>query len=147
MPVNFRLLAMASSKAKHRSSFRLMGIPTILAIFLPSVATASGWDCSNQDMEITCTAGRCSNSAAFTPLQVTLTDKGKLSVCAYSGCWQGKGRVVSSSRYLFVSASQLQWIGVQPGQESFALVLDRQDRTALLKGGGFALPMLCVKQK
>lgn len=111
-------------------------------------ATASHWQCQNKDLEITCNADKCSQSEAFTPLQLTVQQQGqqaRLQICAYSGCWSGQAQGFIAGGHLFFSARQLAWQGVGQNPADFALVLDRRDHIALLKGAGFALPLTCTR--
>ena len=65
----------------------------IFSVFF-GTAYAESWQCRN-DLEIRCVEGKCSaeTKSGFTPMSVSFSDNGKMSVCAYSGCWEGTGKV------------------------------------------------------
>lgn len=136
---------------KPKSLLHLFSSCVLLVIFasqLANAATPPHWHCQNKDLEITCTADKCSQSEAFTPLQVTVQQQGqqaRLQVCAYSGCWSGQAQRLVAGSHLFFSARHLAWQGVGQSPADFALVLDRRDHIALLKGAGFALPLTCTR--
>jgi hypothetical protein len=128
--------------------FSSCGLLVIFASLSANAATAPHWECQNKDLEITCTADKCSQSEAFTPLQLTVQPQGQqahLQVCAYSGCWAGRAQRFANGSHLFFSGQQLAWQGMGQNPADFVLVLDRRDHIALLKGAGFALPLTCTR--
>lgn len=107
------------------------------------------WQCRN-DLEVRCGAGGCETTtgAGFTPMSVNVEDSGAMSVCAYSGCWEGVGEVVQSENFLVLIGHRLPF-STSPGPESakadIIVAIDRTDRVATLKAGEFAHPLLCEK--
>lgn len=114
-----------------------------LFVLLPSLAGAAEWRCRNSDMEITCISGKCSPSDGFTPMDVTFSDKGAMSICAYSGCWEGKGKLLTSGDHLLLSGHKLQWTGTIPETGDFLIALDKSSGIATINGCGFAMPLAC----
>lgn len=114
----------------------------LLLGLLPAVAGA--WTCRNDDLEIGCDAEGCSVSESFTPMSVAFDEKGQMSVCAYSGCWEGKAnQIVSSNDYLILAASRLDWTQGSGADASIGVLLDRRSGIAVLNGAGYAHPMTC----
>lgn len=109
----------------------------------PSV---DSWQCRN-DIEIRCDAGKCQAEESFTPMSVSFDDAGKMSVCAYSGCWEGKGTVFNSGDFLMLSGQNLKFSTADSADmnEDIAITFDRKDNVALLKAGSFAQPLICEK--
>ncbi len=120
-------------------------IVAIVFLLLPAVALASGWHCRNRDMEIQCGAGRCKAAAAdeFTPFDIRITTDGSMDICAYSGCWIGKGKMVRSGKHIMVSGHKLTWTGTDPGSAGFIVAIDQSDNVGFIKGEGFAMPITC----
>ena len=119
----------------------------LIVCALSSTAYAESWVCRN-NIEIRCASGNCSAEAkdAFTPMSVSFSDSGKMSVCAYSGCWEGTGRVFDSERFLILTGKSLKFsTASNPGQmrQDVAISLDRKDNVAILKAGEFAHPLIC----
>jgi uncharacterized low-complexity protein len=108
-------------------------------------STAREWTCRNADFEITCGEGKCGAAASFTPMSVSLSATGKLAVCAYSGCWEGRGKIVRHGNFRVFIGTRLAWSNPSggPGAADFAVVLDTSDKVAVLKGAGYAHPMTC----
>jgi len=104
---------------------------------------ASSWNCRNNDLEIHCSSEKCELSDAFTPFDVSIDTNGSLSVCAYSGCWEGKGDAMESGHHLLVSGTKLQWTGTNPGTADFIVAVDTSDMVGFVKGEGFAIPTTC----
>ena len=140
----------------------LMSASLILLLFIaclerptpdpPVVAASPGrssesWQCSN-DLEVRCGEGRCEAEAGdgFTPMSVSADDSGAMSVCAYSGCWEGSGEVVQSEEFLVLIGHDLEFStsrDSESAQENIVIVIDRTDGVATLKAGEFAHPLLC----
>jgi len=104
------------------------------------------WRCRN-DLEVRCAEGTCKaeGTDAFTPMDVRVDDSGAMSVCAYSGCWEGTGEVLRSEGFLVWVGHDLE-LSTSPGPESRAdilVALDLTDGVATLKAGVFAHPLLC----
>ncbi|KFN48697.1 hypothetical protein [Arenimonas composti] len=114
---------------------------------MPAFAVES-WHCRN-DLEIRCGGGSCAvaGEGESTPLSVAFADDGAISVCAYTGCWDGRGRADGDDRYLTVSARGLPFSTAPedaPRPADVAVLLDRETSVALLHADGFALPLHCV---
>lgn len=107
------------------------------------------WQCHN-DVEIQCTQSACDVQAAesTTPLSVTFDNAGEMAVCAYSGCWEGRGDVASKPPFLLLVGTQLQFSSAPQdaaAAQNIAIVLDPTDDVATLKAGAFALPLRCTR--
>lgn len=124
-----------------------LGLGLGLALgLLPSLAgaTPAGQvSCRNAELEISCGQGKCTAAESFTPMAVTLGMQGRLSVCAYSGCWEGRARMRREGRFRIFTGIALEWTGTTPGRADFAVIFDTSDRVAILKGAGFAHPLVC----
>jgi hypothetical protein len=116
-------------------------------LLLPCVAQAGGWNCRNEDFEIRCMEGKCTAEpeGGFTPFQVSVGAGGaSLSICAYSGCWEGNARPLKSGHHLLVSGRHLKWSGTVPSPADFMVAIDLADKIGFVKGEGFAMPMTCT---
>lgn len=107
-------------------------------------APSETWQCSN-DVEVRCADGKCEAAAEgeFTPMSVTVSDSGAMSVCAYTGCWEGTGEVVRSGAFVVLIGQDLAFSTSQDAAEDIVIVLDVEDGVATLKAGAFAHPLLC----
>ena len=114
---------------------------------LSATVPTSSWQCRN-DLEISCNAEGCEAGESFTPMDVRFDDAGSMSVCAYSGCWEGTGTVVNSEAFVVLTGHKLAFSTAPDSEDSkqdIVIVLDRADQVALLKAGAFAHPLLCEK--
>lgn len=117
----------------------------ILGAASPQSARADTQTCRNSDLEIVCLDGRCEVNEGFTPLSVKL-EGARLSVCAYSGCWEGEAERVEDDRSLYMVSHAMKWSGADPGEDvSFQLALSKVTGIAVLNGASFALPLQCVE--
>src|SRR5690606_23297884 len=113
-----------------------------------AAAQAQTWQCRN-DVVVQCDTDRCSAAQAggFTPMDLAFAEDGGLSLCAYSGCWDGSGQVLARTPLLVISAAQVPWSDPHGGADRASDVLvafDPRDRVAVVKAGGWALPMRCA---
>lgn len=106
---------------------------------------ATAWHCRNADLEVTCDDGRCASNESFTPLDVTLRTDGHMEVCAYSGCFSGRGKVLRSGRHTFFVGDRLAPQGAGPPM-AFVLMVDATDRIGFVKGASFAMPLACERR-
>lgn len=124
----------------------LLGAVAALANGQDAQPPTATWDCRN-DVEVHCAEGACTVAAAddFTPMDVRVDDSGAMSVCAYTGCWEGTGEVLRSEGFLVWVGHDLEF-STSPGPESSAdilVALDLADDVATLKAGQIAHPLLC----
>ncbi len=126
--------------------FRLFLVLTILS----ASAFADSWQCRN-DLEIRCADGKCAAETkdGFTPMSVSFDDSGSMNVCAYSGCWEGTGKVFSIADFLTVAGQNLKF-STSPNDakmgQNISITIDRKDNVATLKAGSFAQPLICEKK-
>ncbi|QLQ33727.1 MAG: hypothetical protein HZT40_21325 [Candidatus Thiothrix singaporensis] len=114
---------------------------------LSTQAFAATWNCRNNDMEIHCDANKCEISDGFTPFDISLnTANGALSICAYSGCWEGQGKVMKAGQHILASGTKLKWTGSNPNSADFIVAVDTNDKVGFIKGAGFAMPTRCTKK-
>ncbi len=121
----------------------------IFLTILVATAQAENWNCRN-DLEITCFSGKCEVRIdnSFTPMDVNVDDSGSMSVCAYTGCWEGTGEVLKSGDFTVITGTDLQFSTAQNSEsmnESIVIVIDTHDNVAILKAGAFAHPLICKK--
>ncbi len=107
------------------------------------------WQCRN-DLEVRCGKDGCEATAGdgFTPMSVSVDDSGAMSVCAYSGCWEGVGEVVKSEDFLVLIGHRLEFSTAQDkesGKADILVAIDRADGVATLKALDFAHPLLCQR--
>lgn len=110
-------------------------------------SATESWHCRN-DLEVRCAEGRCEAQieGGFTPMDVHVDDSGAMSVCAYSGCWEGTGEVLRGEKFLVLVGHGLAFSTSRESESSRAdvvMAIDRADRVATLKVGAFAHPLLC----
>ncbi|WP_331376812.1 hypothetical protein [Sinorhizobium chiapasense] len=112
---------------------------------LDALAASGDYSCSNGEFEIHCNSDKCESSEDFTPAGgVVNTSTKDMSVCAYSGCWEGKAdSIISSQGHIIAYSDRLR--GNNPGLQptSAAIVINRETLGATLNAFGFQSPMSC----
>ncbi len=78
-------------------------------------------------------------------MSVTFDDSGSISVCAYTGCWEGTGKVFDGGDFFSLTGHGLKFSTSPERTENIAISLDRRDNIAVLKAGAFAHPLICKK--
>ena len=119
----------------------------LLISFWPGNAQPETWVCRN-DIEIRCDSDGCKSEkeGAFTPMSVDFSDSGAMSVCAYTGCWEGTGKVFEIAGFLVLAGTDLSFSTAKDNKsinENILIALDRNDKVALLKAGSFSQPLVC----
>ncbi len=114
-------------------------------------ALAVDWNCRNYDMELSCSSEKCEVSDDFTPMDVYFDDDGNMSIGVYTGVWEGVGKVLKPDNYIIVIGKKLRFSSSTSDSDDmnadFLIVIDTQDKVALFKGAGYAMPMTCVRYK
>lgn len=125
------------------------GLILILSILGITSTETETWQCRN-DLQIICASGKCeaAKKDAFTPMSVSFDDAGKMSVCAYTGCWEGTGEISKNNNFMTLSGQNLKFSTSDSADmnQNIAITLDRTDNVAMLKAGEFAQPLLCEKK-
>ena len=111
------------------------------------LARAEGWSCG-PDLEVQCTAESCavSEDQGVIPIYLSFDSRGDFLLCAYSGCWEGKGKVVSSSPFLVITKKQVDWSDPNQrveGREDVLIAFSPSDKVVMVKAGSIAMPMRC----
>jgi hypothetical protein len=119
----------------------------LLALTAAMPAAAQNFSCSNKAAEIRCGGGSCEAvTEGFTPMSVSRTGA-NLSVCAYSGCWEGPllvRRAAGPVDLLYARVRQSSGTGgTAAGMRDLSILYDRGARTAQMRWGGFANAMGC----
>ncbi len=119
----------------------------LLTNALSSFVNATTWSCKNEKFESRCDKGSCSVESkvgSFTALGVTFSDEGEMSICVYSGCWEGKGEVLANSPYLVLLGAALPWSNPKSDDKQEVLIgLDIQNKTATVQVLNFVQPLVC----
>lgn len=76
-------------------------------------------------------------------MQVAFDERGAMNICAYSGCWEGKGKVFKSGNHLLLSGHKLGWSSAAHEGGDFMIALDKSHSVAVINGEGFAMPLIC----
>lgn len=127
----------------------MWGRPALLLVALAAStpAIAADFTCSNKAAQISCGDGACEvTTDGFTPMSLSRTGR-RLSICAYTGCWEGPVLVRRSAGpvdllYARVSLSEGTG-GNAADKRDLAVIYDRTSRTAQMRWGGFANAMGC----
>jgi hypothetical protein len=122
------------------------GLIFILSVFGLTSTSMESWQCRN-DLEIACANGKCEAKTkdGFTPMDVSFDESGKMSVCAYTGCWEGTGKVFKNADFLSLHGENLKF-STSAMSEDIAITLDKRDNIAILKAGAFSHPLICQKR-
>ncbi len=119
------------------------------AIAVPALALADGasWNCRNVDLEIGCGGGKCTVAEAHTPMDVHL-GVGGISVCAYTGCWEGApAAVVRSGGFVTFIGAALPFSTNPDSVADIAVTVDTASGVAtILVAGLYATPAICTNE-
>lgn len=105
------------------------------------------WNCRNQ-VEVWCAADGCAATAPgeSTPMDIWASSDGTISVCAYSGCWEGKVATSSSAGRLLWAGDDLPFVSAVEGVVGdITLLVLAEDGVGFVRAGGLATPVLCVR--
>jgi hypothetical protein len=126
-----------------------MLVVTASFVFLPGLSCAANWNCA-PDVEVQCTVESCEvmEDQGTIPIGLSFDTRGVFSLCAYSGCWEGKGKVVSVSPFLVITLGNVDWSDPNQrveGREDVLIAFGAKDQVAMVKAGSISMPMRCSK--
>jgi hypothetical protein len=117
----------------------------VIALF--ALAAVGVWSCRNP-IEISCGPESCAVAPAdgFTPMDISAGD-GRLSVCAYSGCWEARAKPLRKrGRILFIAdQARFSTSDSEDARADLTLVIDERDGAGFLMAAGFSHPLRCSK--
>jgi hypothetical protein len=127
----------------------IFGLAALAAIPLPILAKAysmsADFTCTNPDAEISCNAGACAiNTTGFTPMSLSRTGH-TLSICAYSGCWEGPTliRTIKGSVELLFAQVRPTGPAARGTLDGLSVIYDRASHSAQMHWAGFSNVMEC----
>ena len=107
------------------------------------------WDCAN-DVEVWCTVDSCAAQpeGAMTPMSITAKRDGSFSVCAYTGCWEGKTDLVEARGRLLWAADGAPFSTKPEGgfEADVTLMIIEKEGVGFVRAGGLASPLLCTRR-
>ena len=123
----------------------------IVVAILATTAQAKSWNCRN-DLEISCGSQGCEAQIkeGFTPMDIYIEESGSMTVCAYTGCWEGVGKFFKSGNFVVITGHHLKFSTAPHSKnmnENIVVVIDMHDNIGIIKAGAFAHPLICKKLK
>ena len=113
----------------------------------PSEIPPATWSCQSQ-VEVWCTVDSCAAKAEdeTTPLDVWAREDGEISVCAYTGCWEGAAQFSNTDGRLVWAARNLDFTSGRGGfGADVSLMIITGEGVGFVRAGGLATPLLCAR--
>ncbi len=108
------------------------------------------WTCAN-DIEVWCTVDSCAAKSAgeTTPMDISARRTGEITVCAYTGCWEGVASVTDNNGRLSWAADKLPFSSQPDGgfTADISLMIIEKDGVGFVRVGGIASPLLCRRRE
>ena len=128
----------------------------MLLLFLAALLSSSKseippdqWACSN-DVEVWCAVDGCAArpEGETTPMAISARRDGEFSVCAYSGCWEGKAKVADLGGRLLWAADGVPFSSQPDGGfgADVSLLIIEGEGVGFVRVGGIASPLLCLRR-
>jgi len=127
----------------RHSIFLVLMVITLLACDQPRGSWA--WSC-RATHDIQCSEGDCeiAEDQGIVPIDSYFDASGKVSMCVYSGCWEGDGQIQTSKQFHSVRGENLPWSSpdIDDYMDVFVSV-DVGRGVGVALAGPFAVPMIC----
>ena len=123
-------------------------LTTVVASTTYSATTAvepSGWSCRNTDLEVSCSGTKCEVAEHHTPMDVYVSASA-MSICAYSGCWEGApSATMTSGSFMTFTGIALPFSTNSDNVANVSVTVNSASKVAMiLVEGMFASPALCT---
>lgn len=121
-----------------------------LALLTASTASVppDRWSCAN-NIEVWCEAGDCSTKPAdeTTPMSISAYRDGAISVCAYTGCWEGKATVAEKDGRILWTGDNFAFSTQPDGafKADITLLIVEKDGAGFIRAGAIATPLFCER--
>ena len=107
----------------------------------------AGWNCRNTDLEVSCSGAKCEVAEQHTPMDVYVSSS-EMSICAYSGCWEGTpSATLNSGSFLTFTGMALPFSTNSDSFANVSVTINGKSKVGMiLVEGMFASPALCTKK-
>jgi len=114
------------------------------------IEAIGGWQCSNQ-VEVWCSVDKCTARSGedITPMSILVDEDDAISVCAYTGCWEGKIAPIVTPRHLIWTILNTGFSTMQGAEgvgTDVTLLINKDDGIGFVRAGGIATPVLCDRR-
>lgn len=130
-----------------------MGMQHVVGLAAGLLAVAAPADgreylCTNKDLEVSCSSGRCQSSDSFTPSSVSLNLKTRrLTMCMYSQCLEGRAALVLVNKaFVIAQGGRLRSHSVPREHRSGVVVIDVADQSGSMIVFNYRSPLTCEAQ-
>lgn len=105
------------------------------------------WVCAN-DIEVWCTVDSCAAKPEdeATPMAIAARADGQFSVCAYTGCWEGKTSMTNANGRLVWAADGVPFSTNEAATADISLMIVARDGVGFVRVGAIASPLLCRRR-
>lgn len=109
-----------------------------------SATAQPDWQCRNHEFEISCNSSQCERAESHTPMDIYLSDQ-EISVCAYTGCWEGRADTASNmGRFLTYTGLDLPFSTQADAKVDLSVTIDTENGVGtVLVAGLFVTPLTC----
>lgn len=115
----------------------------IFICFIVTLVEATAIRCANYHLEVTCIDGICKSSDSFTPINLSILDTGSTEVCLYTGCFHAHIKPYIKSHVSLYASKRFQSQSNKNDVKSFNILVNTEERIAMIQGEGFAMPLEC----
>ena len=70
-------------------------------------------------------------------------DNGRFQICMYTGCFEGIGKVLTTSPFLSITKERVRWTGTNAWETDIFIVLERKELIGMFKADTFVQPITC----
>ncbi|MEZ5892898.1 MAG: hypothetical protein R3C58_07110 [Parvularculaceae bacterium] len=105
------------------------------------------WICSNE-VEVWCSVDGCAakDAGETTPMSIAARRTGEFSVCAYTGCWEGKTKVADAAGRLLWAANGVPFSTQPDGfKADVTLLIVEKEGVGFVRVGAIASPLMCAR--
>ena len=104
------------------------------------------WRCRNE-VEVWCDETGCSAKTGdeVMPMDISASSEGDISVCAYTGCWEGRADYSEAAGRLLWRGDRLPFVSAIEG--AVTLLVMRPDGVGFVRAGGLASPLTCRRKE
>jgi len=110
---------------------------------VPAERWACGVDFISECFDSKCSSYGEKDDGNRKPVFALFDEEGNFQICMYTGCYEGKGQVLTTAPFFSIMKEDVEWTGTNSDNTDVFIVLHRKELFGMFKADTFVQPIVC----